>query len=192
MRLPRLRRPQRSAAASAYADAAADSPGTPWRQASFAAVDLETTGLDPRSDEIISFAAVPIAGGRVVVGGVRTAVVRPLRMPDSDTIRIHGLRPADLHTSRKSRTIALARGIAMYLARKHTDMSFPEIGRFMGGKNHSTVILACRRIGLLLSSGATAQWTSSGGPRSKDINVIVEDIEAQSGAASGAVALGAA
>ncbi len=109
------------------------------------------------------------------------------------TVSIYfGLRPADLHTSRKSRTIALARGIAMYLARKHTDMSFPEIGRFMGGKNHSTVILACRRITQAMTTGATVQWTSSGGPRSKDINVIVEDIEAQSGTATGAIALGAA
>lgn len=110
-----------------------------------------------------------------------------------NTVSIYfGLRPADLHTSRKSRTIALARGIAMYLARKHTDMSFPEIGRFMGGKNHSTVILACRRITQLMTSGALVQWTSSGGPRSKDINVIVEDIEAQSGTASSSMALGAA
>ncbi len=109
------------------------------------------------------------------------------------TVSIYfGLRPADLHTSRKSRTIALARGIAMYLARKHTDMSFPEIGRFMGGKNHSTVILACRRITKLMTSGTSVQWTSPGGPRSKDISVIVEDIEAQSGTGAGAVALGAA
>lgn len=79
----------------------------------------------------------------------------------------------------------------MYLARKHTDMSFPEIGRFMGGKNHSTVILACRRIGVLMTSGASVQWGSPSGPRSKNINTIVEDIEAQTGTGSGA-ALGAA
>jgi chromosomal replication initiator protein len=114
-----------------------------------------------------------------------------------------GLRPADLHTSRKSRTIALARGIAMYLARKHTDMSFPEIGRFMGGKNHSTVILACRRIGRLIDSGAAVQWNTPGGMRSRNIRVIVEDVEAQSGggasaagvnpaAGSGSAVLGAA
>jgi len=59
-------------------------------------VDLETTGLDPKRDEIISFASVPIEDGRVIVGGVRTAVIRPERMPEAETIRIHGLRPADL------------------------------------------------------------------------------------------------
>ena len=78
----------------------------------------------------------------------------------------------------------------MYLARKHTDMSFPEIGRFMGGKNHSTVILACRRISRHMNAGATVQWSSSGGPRSRNINAIVEDIEAQSGAGPAAVGVG--
>jgi DNA polymerase-3 subunit epsilon len=59
-------------------------------------VDLETTGLDPRRDEIISFASVPIEDGRVIAGGARGAIVQPARMPQAETIRIHGLRPADL------------------------------------------------------------------------------------------------
>jgi len=97
-----------------------------------------------------------------------------------NTVSIYfGLRPADLHTSRKSRTIALARGIAMYLARKHTDLSFPEIGRFMGNKNHSTVILACRRIGALLNSNSPVQWLTPAGLRDKNIAIIVEDLEQQ-------------
>ncbi len=90
-----------------------------------------------------------------------------------------GLQPADLHTSRKSRTIALARGIAMYLARKHTDMSFPEIGRFMGNKNHSTVLLACRRISRMLQEGKTAQWTTPAGPKEQDLAELIEQIERQ-------------
>ena len=45
----------------------------------------------------------------------------------------------------------------MYLARKHTTMSFPEIGRFMGNKNHSTVILAERRIKKMLDAGKTPE-----------------------------------
>jgi DNA polymerase-3 subunit epsilon len=59
-------------------------------------VDLETTGLDPRHDEIVSFASVPIDAGRVSIGGVVTATIRPRTMPSGETIRIHGLRPADL------------------------------------------------------------------------------------------------
>ena len=93
IRLPFRRR---SPAASAYSRAKPPSLTAPWREAAFTAVDLELTGLDPRRDEIISFAAVPIEEGRVVVGDARTAIVRPERMPSAETIRIHGLRPADL------------------------------------------------------------------------------------------------
>jgi DNA polymerase III subunit epsilon len=95
MRLSLRRRP-RSAAAAAYRRARPPYPATPWRRARFAVVDLETTGLDPKRDEIISFASVPVEEGRAVVGAVHTAIVRPSRMPEAETIRIHGLRPSDL------------------------------------------------------------------------------------------------
>lgn len=90
-----------------------------------------------------------------------------------------GLTPADLHTSRKSRTIALARNIAMYLARKHTDLSFPEIARLMGNKNHTTVLLACRRIGKYLEEDAEVTWQSVAGPQSRKIQALVESQEEQ-------------
>jgi DNA polymerase-3 subunit epsilon len=95
MRLLRPRR-RRSAAASAYRATKPPPPGTPWREAHYAVVDLETTGLDPRRDEIVSFASIPIDSARVIVGGTRATIVRPARMPEAETIRIHGLRPADL------------------------------------------------------------------------------------------------
>jgi DNA polymerase III subunit epsilon len=88
-----------SSAARAYQDATRPSSATPWRQAAYAVVDLETTGLDPRHDEIVSFAAFPIDDGRVVMGGARSLTVRPSRMPGAETIRIHGLRPADLSSA---------------------------------------------------------------------------------------------
>lgn len=69
---------------------------TPWREATFCVVDFETTGLDHSGDEIISFAAVTVAQGRVSVADVRYELVRPTRMPDAESIRIHGLREADL------------------------------------------------------------------------------------------------
>jgi DNA polymerase III epsilon subunit-like protein len=59
-------------------------------------VDLETTGLDPVADEIISWAAVQIAGGRVRASALRHHLVRPSRMPDAETIVIHGLMEIDL------------------------------------------------------------------------------------------------
>lgn len=90
------RRRGRSAAARAYARGKRSPSATPWREARFVAVDLELTGLDPRADEIISAAAIPIDDARVVVGASHAAIIRPRRMPSAETIRIHGLRPVDL------------------------------------------------------------------------------------------------
>lgn len=98
---------------------------------------------------------------------------------DQTVATYFGLTPADLHTSRKTRTIALARGIAMYLARKHTEMSFPEIGRFMGNKNHSTVILANRKIEKLLQEGATVSRQTAAGVQEERLCEILEKIEEQ-------------
>jgi len=103
---------------------------------------------------------------------------------DQTVATCFGLTPADLHTSRKTRTIALARGIAMYLARKHTEMSFPEIGRSMGNKNHSTVILASRRIGKMLAADEVVQRQTPAGMAQERLRDLVERIEEQLGLAS--------
>ncbi len=85
-----------SASTERYREARLDPRSTPWRAARFAVVDLETTGLDPARDEIISWAVVPVDTGRVVVGATRQGLIRPHAMPTGETIRIHGLRAADL------------------------------------------------------------------------------------------------
>jgi len=111
----------------------------------------------------------------------QTAPVVMLSDIESVVAIYFGLTPADLHTSRKSRTIALARGIAMYLARKHTDMSFPEIGRFMGNKNHSTVILATRRIAKVLQAGERVGWLTPDGRKEQELGSLIANLEEQFG-----------
>ncbi len=95
MRAP-WRRRARSAAGARYVRTKGPAKDTPWREAGFAVVDLEMTGLDPGRDEIISFASIPIDAGRISVANAQAAVIRPERMPTEETIRIHGLRPSDL------------------------------------------------------------------------------------------------
>jgi len=90
--VPRLDSP----AARAYREAPLPPAGTPWRDVPYSVIDFETTGLDPSQDEIISFAAVTVADGRVRAADTRYQLIRPNRMPDADTIRIHGLREVDL------------------------------------------------------------------------------------------------
>lgn len=58
-----------------------------------------------------------------------------------------GVRVGDLKSGKKQKSISRPRQVAMFLCRKHTGCSFSEIGRKFGGKNHSTVFYAVKKIG---------------------------------------------
>lgn len=57
-----------------------------------------------------------------------------------------GVTVDDLKSDRKQKSISRPRQIAMFLCRKHTYCSFPEIAKEFGGKNHSTVVHAVKNI----------------------------------------------
>ena len=59
------------------------------------------------------------------------------------------LKLGDMYSKRKPAKIALPRQIAMYLAKELTQKSLPEIGEAFGGKDHTTVLYAVRKIGEL-------------------------------------------
>lgn len=63
----------------------------------------------------------------------------------------HNLTPADLSGERRTRLIAAARQEAMYELRQRTRLSTPQIGRYLGGRDHTTVLYGIlahqRRIG---------------------------------------------
>jgi chromosomal replication initiator protein len=54
--------------------------------------------------------------------------------------------PKEIRSKKRNRSISLARQVAIYLLRDLTQMSFPEIGREMGGRDHSTAIYAFRTV----------------------------------------------
>lgn len=62
------------------------------------------------------------------------------------------IKTNDLFSKKRSRAIARPRQIAMWLAREITGHSLPEIGEFFGGRDHTTVIHACRTISTLRSN----------------------------------------
>jgi DNA polymerase III subunit epsilon len=67
-----------------------------WRDAELIVVDLETTGLDAHTDEIVSFGAVPVTGGRLIARDAVYGLVRPERELSRASIEIHGIRRQDL------------------------------------------------------------------------------------------------
>jgi chromosomal replication initiator protein len=60
--------------------------------------------------------------------------------------RFYNIRVSDLKGRRKVKGIARPRQIAMHLTRSHTELSFPDIGRAFGGRDHSTVQYACKKV----------------------------------------------
>ena len=56
------------------------------------------------------------------------------------------IKVADLYSKRRPNNIALPRQIAMYLAKELTQKSLPEIGELFGGRDHTTVLHAVRKI----------------------------------------------
>lgn len=72
------------------------------------------------------------------------------------------LKIADLKSRRRSKTLVHPRQIAMYLCRELTDASFPEIGRQFGGKDHTTIIHACRQITKAKEADSTLHTTLEG------------------------------
>jgi DNA polymerase III subunit epsilon len=67
-----------------------------WRRARFLVVDVETTGLNPARDEIVSFAGLPVEDGRVLGAAAVAGLVHPDATPAPSSVEIHGLRAADL------------------------------------------------------------------------------------------------
>ncbi|MBN1795124.1 MAG: hypothetical protein JW804_00465, partial [Sedimentisphaerales bacterium] len=96
---------------------------------------------------------------------------------ESAVATFFGLTPADIHSSKKDRTISTARHFSMYLARKHTNMSSPEVGRFMGNKNHATVLLACKKVEDLLKRNAEVRWTSPAGNKISKARTILARLQ---------------
>src|SRR5690606_22358199 len=62
------------------------------------------------------------------------------------------IRMADMHSARRARAVARPRQVAMYLCKQLTPRSLPEIGRKFGGRAHTTVMHAVRKIEELRAS----------------------------------------
>ncbi len=71
------------------------------------------------------------------------------------TADFYGMRLPDMTSERRARAVARPRQIAMYLAKRLTTRSLPEIGRKFGGRDHTTVLHAVRRIESLRSTDST-------------------------------------
>jgi len=72
------------------------------------------------------------------------------------------IKVAEMYSKKRSRNVARPRQIAMALAKELTQMSLPDIGDAFGGRDHTTVLHACRKVALLKSTdtGLTYDFNS--------------------------------
>lgn len=68
------------------------------------------------------------------------------------TARHFSLKLSDLRSPSRRQAVVKARGVAMYLARQMTGESLGQIGRYFGGRDHTTVLHGCRKTETLLKS----------------------------------------
>lgn len=66
---------------------------------------------------------------------------------------------SDIKSNKRDREISTARQIAMYIAREITDLSYPVIGKHFGGKNHTTVLSACKKTKSLVEKSPEIKQT---------------------------------
>jgi chromosomal replication initiator protein len=100
--------------------------------------------------------------------------LKPLLQPKVVNVSVEDIKKAvathfnikvsDIISKRRTKNLSFPRHIAMYLCRKHTTASYPEIGEHFGGRDHSSVIHAATVVSSKLSTDA-------------QVKVLVEDIE---------------
>ena len=94
---------------------------------------------------------------RDLLGGKRK-VITIEDIQEAVASRFH-VKIADLKSKRRTKTLVYPRQIAMFLCRDLTDSSFPEIGRDFGGKDHTTIIHACKQMKKNQETDATLRST---------------------------------
>ncbi|MCF7887227.1 MAG: chromosomal replication initiator protein DnaA [Candidatus Omnitrophica bacterium] len=82
--------------------------------------------------------------------------------------RFYGVEKEDLKKSKRSKTLVLPRQVAMFLARELTESSLPEIGGFFGGKHHTNILYACKKIRRALTKDEKLKTT---------INSLIQEIK---------------
>jgi chromosomal replication initiator protein len=124
------------------------------------------------ADEILNWLAVSLTGARQLEGALHRIEAlqklgqRPLTLAElqahfaaereasqptverivrrvSDYFRVE---PRQLGSVRRSRGLLIARQVSMYLARQLTPLSLQQIGACFGGRDHTTVLHACRKV----------------------------------------------
>lgn len=120
---------------------------------------------------------VTAATARELLGGMEDECRRLVRISDVEktVCEIFGVSVADLRSSSRRRTVAVPRSIAMFLSRRLTKTPYREIGQYFGGRDHSTVVAAERRVAELVAQGGVLELPTS--IKCRTVAELVDELE---------------
>lgn len=114
---------------------------------------------------------------REVLADLERDCLRMVRLSDIERVvcNLFGIKPKDLQSDSRARTVSQPRMLAMFLARKHTPSAYAEIGQHFGGRNHSTVMSAERKVQQWIEHSESIKVAS----QSWSIGEILQTLEQQ-------------
>jgi chromosomal replication initiator protein len=118
---------------------------------------------------------VSLQTARQALSELERDCIRVVRLPDIEAAvcQLFGIDACDLKSDKRTRSVSQPRMLAMFLARRHTQAAYKEIGDFFGGRNHSTVVAAEKKVDTWLR--AEKELTFAG--RNWHLSDIMETIE---------------
>ncbi len=106
---------------------------------------------------------ISLTVAREVLGEMADECRRLVRISDVEKIvcDAFGVTAADLRSASRRKAIALPRAVAMFLSRRMTKSAYREIGMYFGGRDHSTVVAAERKVNDLVTRGEALELPTS-------------------------------
>jgi len=125
----------------------------------------------------LSHKRVSLSAARQVLADLERDCIRIVRMTDVEqtVCSFFGLESKDLKSPRRHRSISQPRMLAMFLIRRHTQAAYSEIGQFFGGRNHSTVMSADKKVKTWLKDRIPIKVASQTWP----LDELLETLEQQ-------------
>ncbi|MGZ0171436.1 MAG: chromosomal replication initiator protein DnaA [Planctomycetales bacterium] len=120
---------------------------------------------------------IAVQTARQALSELERDCIRVVRLPDIEAAvcNLFGIDASDLKSDKRTRSVSQPRMLAMFLARRHTQAAYKEIGDFFGGRNHSTVVAAEKKVDTWLR--AEKELTFAG--RNWHLSDVMESIEQQ-------------
>lgn len=120
--------------------------------------------LEGALNKVIAYAQLS-GTGKVDSELVNMALADLVRRPDKVTLdqviqtvcQYYNVTQESLSSTSRSRAIAFPRQMAMYLSRTETDASFPQIGSYLGNRDHTTILYGYEKIAALLEKDASTR-----------------------------------